>query len=151
MQIHRRELLATTAWFVAGTVIARATTIQGHLPWHPDAGSPPTQVHTGPWLYFTVDEAAAVEAIADRIIPPDPNTPGGRDAGCGVYIDRQIAGPYGSNDGQYRGGPFEKGTKTQGPQEPDTTAKLIARGSPRSTLLHWQIRRKALRRSQRRR
>jgi gluconate 2-dehydrogenase gamma chain len=128
MKLHRRELLATAAWFAASVAIARATTISGQLPWHPNAGYPPTPVRPGPWQYFTLDEATAVEAIADRIIPPDPQTPGGKAAGCGVYVDRQLAGPYGHNGGQYRAGPFQKGTKTQGPQGPDTAAETYRKG-----------------------
>jgi gluconate 2-dehydrogenase gamma chain len=124
MLLHRRELLATTAWFVVGTVIAHASEIRGRLPWHPNAASPPTPARPGPWLYFSADEAAAVEAIADRIIPPDPQTPGGRDAGCGVYLDRQLAGPYGRNEGLYNAAPFQKGTKSQGLQSSMTRAEL---------------------------
>jgi len=128
MKLHRRELLATAAWFVAGIAVARATSISGRLPWHPNAGHPPAAVRPGPWQFFTVDEAAAVEAIADRIIPPDPQTPGGKDAGCGVFVDRQLAGPYGRNGGQYRSGPFQNGSKSQGPQGPDTTAQTYRKG-----------------------
>jgi hypothetical protein len=39
------------------------------------------------------DEARAIEAIVDRIIPPDDETPGGKDAGCAVFIDRQLKAP----------------------------------------------------------
>jgi len=124
MSIHRRELLATAAWLAVGTVIAHATTIQGALPWHPNAGHPPTKVRPGPWQYFSHDEATAVEAIADRLIPPDPQTPGGRDVGCGVFIDRQLAGPYGSSAGQYRSAPFQQGATSQGPQGEATPAEL---------------------------
>ena len=124
MDTRRRELLATAAWLAVGTVIAHATTISGSLPWHPNAGHPPIKVRPGPWQYFSLDEADTVEAIADRLIPPDPQTPGGKDAGCGVFIDRQLAGPYGRNDGLFDGGPFAKGTKTQGPQSPVTPAAL---------------------------
>jgi gluconate 2-dehydrogenase gamma chain len=98
--------------------------VAGRLPWHPNAGLPPTPARPGPWLYFSADEAAAVEAIADRIIPPDSQIPGGKDAGCGVYLDRQLSGPYGRNEGLYSAGPFQKGTKLQGPQSPTTRAKL---------------------------
>jgi gluconate 2-dehydrogenase gamma chain len=124
MLFHRRELLATAAWFVAGTAVGRATTITGRLPWHPNAGIPPPDARPGSWLYFSADEAAAVEAIADRIIPPDPQTPGGKDAGCGVFIDRQLAGPYGRSEGLYREGPFQTGSKSQGPQSETTPAEL---------------------------
>ena len=124
MLVHRRQLLATAAWFVAGTAVARASVITGRLPWHPNAGDPPPPVRPGPWVYFSADEAATVEAIADRIIPPDPQTPGGKDSGCGVYIDRQMAGPYGRSEGLYRGAPFQNGTKVQGPQSATTPADL---------------------------
>jgi gluconate 2-dehydrogenase gamma chain len=66
--------------------------------------------------------------LADRIIPPDPSTPGGKDAGCVVFIDRQLAGPYGRRAGLYTQGPFEKGTKVQGPQSPDGPAALYRKG-----------------------
>jgi gluconate 2-dehydrogenase gamma chain len=41
---------------------------------------------------------------------------GGKDAGCAVFIDRQLAGPYGRQEGLYVRPPFLKGTKQQGPQ-----------------------------------
>lgn len=65
-----------------------------------------------------------MEAIVDRIIPPDPDSPGGKDAGCATFIDRQLKGPYGSAAGLYRLGPYTKGTKEQGPQSPQTPAAL---------------------------
>jgi hypothetical protein len=37
---------------------------------------------SGPWLFFTADEVAIVEAAVDRLIPPDNRGPGGKDAGC---------------------------------------------------------------------
>src|SRR5271155_2439750 len=45
---------------------------------------------------------AAVEALMDRLIPPDPNTPGGKDTGCAVFIDRQLAGALGRRAGSAR-------------------------------------------------
>ena len=51
---------------------------------------------TRPWAFFTAEEGAAVEALVDRLIPPDAETPGGKDCGCAVFIDRQLAGDYGS-------------------------------------------------------
>ncbi len=122
MPLHRRELLATAAWFVAGIAVARASVITGHLPWHPEAGTPPTPVRPGSWQYFTADEAATVEALADRIIPPEPQTPGGKDAGCAVYLDRQLAGPYGRREGDYNRGPFMAAPKNFGEQSEDGPA-----------------------------
>jgi gluconate 2-dehydrogenase gamma chain len=116
MHIHRRDLLASTALLLLAMPLARAATISGELPWEPYAGDPPTPVQPGPWHFFTADEGRTVEAIADRIIPPDPDTPGGKDAGCAVFVDRQLAGPYGHNQGHYNKPPFMKGSKQQGPQ-----------------------------------
>ena len=113
---RRRELLAGTALFLLGTMSARGAVLLHRLPWEPDAGEPPTPVRPGPWLFFTDDEGRAVEAIADRIIPPDPQTPGGKDSGCAEFVDRQLAGPYGRRQGLYVSPPFLKGAKNQGPQ-----------------------------------
>src|SRR5262245_24694157 len=116
MRLHRRELLASAAWFLAGTALSRAAEIAGQLPWYPNAGNPPAPVLPGPWQFFSRDEAAAVEALADRIIPPDLQTPGGKDSGCAVYLDRQLAGPYGKSEGLYNRPPFKQGANNQGPQ-----------------------------------
>jgi gluconate 2-dehydrogenase gamma chain len=113
---RRRELLAGTAILLLGMSTARATAIFGQLPWAPNAGNPPTPARPGPWLFFTGAEGAAMDAIADRIIPPDPQTPGGKDAGCAVFVDRQLAGPYGRQDGLYVRPPFQAGAKNQGAQ-----------------------------------
>ena len=122
MAMRRRDFLAGTAILVLSSMKSRATVISGGLPWTPNAGSPPVPVRPGPWHYFTADEGRAVEALADRIIPPDPQTPGGKDAGCAVFIDRQLAGPYGRAEGHYTRPPFMPGTKQQGPQSADGPA-----------------------------
>jgi gluconate 2-dehydrogenase gamma chain len=73
-------------------------------------------------MFFTADEAKLIEAAVDRLIPPDDRGPGGKDAGCAVYIDRQLAGPYGRADGLYMRPPFMPGAATQGYQSPDAPA-----------------------------
>jgi gluconate 2-dehydrogenase gamma chain len=126
MKLRRRDFLASAALLI-GTAAARAATISGALPWSPNAGNPPDIVRPGPWQFFSSQEAAAIEAIADRIIPADPQTPGGKDAGCAVFLDRQLAGPYGRREGLYVGAPFVKGSKQQGPQSADSPAQLYRR------------------------
>jgi gluconate 2-dehydrogenase gamma chain len=79
--------------------------------------------NAGRLAFFHPQEAATVEAVVDRLIPPDPETPGGKDCGCAVFIDRQLAGPYGRNEAYYMMGPFQEGTKQQGPQSAATTAQ----------------------------
>ena len=121
--IRRRELMLTTATtLLVSTNSVLAGVVQGGMPWEPNAGAPPTAVKPGAWTYFTAEEAAAVEALVDRLIPPDPQTPGGKDAGCAVFIDRQLAGPYGSAEALYMRGPFADGTPQQGDQSPLTPA-----------------------------
>ena len=119
MRLHRRELLGSAAFLlIGGAAGARAQ----WLPWRPEAGSPPEPFVKGSWVFFEPAEGAAVEALVDRLIPPDSETPGGKDTGCAVYIDRQLAGPFGRRAGLYLSPPFIKGTKQQGPQDEDGPA-----------------------------
>src|ERR1700757_4983696 len=114
--LGRPELFSGTGTLLLGAPAARAGAILGELPWWPNAADPPAAVEPGPWLFFNSAEGAALEALADRIIPPDPQTPGGKDAGCAVFLDRQLAGPYGRQEGLYVRPPFQKGARNQGPQ-----------------------------------
>jgi len=123
-QLSRRQLLGSSA--VALLLMSKsvyAAVIKGGLPWKAGSANPPTAVIPDSWRYFTPREAAIVEAFVDRLIPPDPQTPGGKDCGCAVFIDRQLAGPYGRNENFYMLGPFQQGTKQQGPQSPLTAAQ----------------------------
>ena len=128
--LRRRDLLAATAaLLVAHVAEARAESIglgQG-MPWQPFAGDPPTPVTPGPWTYFSPEEGATVEALVDRLIPPDPETPGGRDIGCAVFIDRQLAGGFGQAQGLYMRPPFQSGAPTQGLQSAATPAQVYRR------------------------
>src|SRR5581483_5099094 len=76
--IRRRDVLKGTALALVGTGAARGGVISQEVPWTPDESNPPQPVRPGPWVFFTAAEAATVEALVDRIIPPDPNTPGGK-------------------------------------------------------------------------
>ncbi len=116
LSYHRRDFLAGAASLLVVPAIGHAHIITGRLPWTPNAGAPPTPATSGPWQFFTAAEATAMEALADRIIPPDPQTPGGKDAGCAVFVDRQLAGAYGQQQGLYTEAPFKEGSKNQGPQ-----------------------------------
>jgi len=122
--VNRRQLLGSSAAVLLLTSpAARAAVMKGGLPWHPGAGDPPQVVTGNGWHYFTPREAATVEAFVDRLIPADALSAGGKDCGCAVFIDRQLAGPYGRNHGWYMSGPFQPGTKQQGPQSPITPAQ----------------------------
>jgi gluconate 2-dehydrogenase gamma chain len=128
LAICRRGLLAGAAYFAFGASRAGATVIFAHLPWAPNAGAPPAAATLGPWVFFTGEGGRTVEALADRIIPPDPQTPGGKDSGSAVFIDRQLAGPYGRQDGLYIRPPFLKGAKNQGHQSENGPAQQYREG-----------------------
>jgi gluconate 2-dehydrogenase gamma chain len=127
--IARRHLLASAAAFlVLGIGRGYARNISGSLPWAPNTAQPPVPVRPGPWQFFTADEAKLVEAMVDRVIPPDERGPGGKDAGCAVFIDRQLAGPYGASDDLYMRPPFMPGLPTQGYQNPEAPAARYRAG-----------------------
>lgn len=116
----RRQLLAATALIALtaqGRTPAKARSVHGALPWSAHEAYPPTRVSPGGWLFFTADEAATIEAMANRLIPADDLGPGGGEAGCAVFLDRQLMGPYGSSAWLYMQGPFAKGTPQQGLQD----------------------------------
>lgn len=125
-------LLASTAAIVAVTTISRragARVISGATPWSPNEVYPPEIVQPGPWRFFTADEAAVVEAIADRLIPPDDLGPGGKDAGCAVFIDRQLMSPYGTSEWLYMEAPFVPDAPGNfGPQSPKTPIQRYREG-----------------------
>lgn len=126
----RRHFLTSAAAISLVTVSThvRAQSISGVLPWQPFAAEPPTPIGPQGWVFFTPAEAAAVEAIVDRLIPADDLSVGGKEAGCAVFIDRQLAGSYGSSSRLYMKGPFLPGLPTQGYQGKETPAARYREG-----------------------
>jgi gluconate 2-dehydrogenase gamma chain len=59
-----------------------------------------------PLRFFTAEEARCVAAACDRIFPSDSSGPGAKEAAVIIYIDRQLAGPYGKDKYRYTKGPF---------------------------------------------
>jgi gluconate 2-dehydrogenase gamma chain len=115
-RITRRSLLATAALLIT-TAGVHARVVTKVLPWRPNEVHPVKPVVPGGYLFFTAGEAAAVDAIVDRLIPTDELGPGARDAGVTTFIDRQLTGPYGGHDWLYMQGPFsDKPLPTQGLQ-----------------------------------
>jgi gluconate 2-dehydrogenase gamma chain len=58
-----------------------------------------------PLRFFTAAEAQVVQAASERIFPSDESGPGATEAGVVIYIDRQLAGPYGRDQRRYTKGP----------------------------------------------
>ncbi len=116
LKMCRRRFLASVAALPALTGGAFAHTMPHSLPWSPFAGDPPKPINPLGWYFLTPSEVITVEAIVDRLIPADHLSPGGKDAGCAVFIDRQLAGSFGKSSHLYNKGPFLPGLPTQGYQ-----------------------------------
>src|SRR3954453_3832757 len=78
----------------------------------PAQGNSPQQqgAQQATYLFFSAPEAALMEAMVDRLIPPDELGPGANEAGVVSYIDRQLAGAWGAGERLYRAGPWVQGT-----------------------------------------
>ena len=117
-KIGRREFL-TVAGAAALAPAAPAAAQQTQLatsstaPAATTAAAPPVDE---PLLTLTATEHAFFVAAADTIIPPDALSPSGSDCGVANFIDRQLAGAYGTGARLYRQGPFPKGKPEQGYQ-----------------------------------
>jgi gluconate 2-dehydrogenase gamma chain len=114
--IPRRTFLVGAG--VAGTVAAAGVTPSPALP-ATALESAPIPAATAPpeaWLTLNQTEAAFVAAAVDTLIPADDLTPSGSACGVAIFIDRQLAGAYGSGARLYRDGPFLKGKPEHGYQ-----------------------------------
>jgi gluconate 2-dehydrogenase gamma chain len=74
------------------------------------------------------DEAAFIEALVNVMCPADELSPSGVDCGLAIYIDRQLAGPYGKGDGRYQRGPYRHGKPQSGLQLPLTPEQFCKAG-----------------------
>jgi gluconate 2-dehydrogenase gamma chain len=77
------------------------------------------------YVFFNSEEAAFIEAAVARLIPADEEWPGAFEACVPNYIDKQLAGAWGSGERLYRSGPWQPGTPSQGYQLPYTPAELF--------------------------
>jgi gluconate 2-dehydrogenase gamma chain len=81
-----------------------------------------------PYLSLGPGEAAFIEALVNILCPADEFSPNGVDCGLAIYIDRQLAGPYGQGDRRYLRGPFKHGKPELGLQLPLTPEQFCKAG-----------------------
>ena len=134
--ISRRGLLtggaAIGAAGAAGAAVSRhdgelgdpPQAIRGEMPWAEGAADAPPGASGNGYVFFTPAEASLIEAIVDRLIPPDPVGPGAAEAGVPTFLDRQLAGQYGQGQHFFLGGPWPKGAPEQGYQSRFSPAQL---------------------------
>jgi gluconate 2-dehydrogenase gamma chain len=130
MKNNRRDFLKTVGT-VGATGLAAAVTAE---PADAQAPAPATAKATAAtpvshaYTFLTAPEGAFIEAAVDRFIPADELTASGTDCGVAIFIDRQLAGAWGSGDRMYMQGPWQKGAATQGYQSPLTPAEFFRAG-----------------------
>jgi len=132
--IPRRDFLKGAG--AAGTAVATALTGAVTVPSEATAQTPAmTSVkdvaavpQPEPLLILTATEAAFLSAAYDTFIPADRLSPSGTDCGLVTFMDRQLAGAWGSGAKLYRSGPFIQGTPQQGYQLPLTPREFFAEG-----------------------
>jgi len=77
-----------------------------------------------PLRFFTQLEAQVIVAACERIFPANESGPGATQAGAMIYIDHQLAGPYGTDKYRYTQPPFIESVPEhgyQGKQNPQET------------------------------
>jgi gluconate 2-dehydrogenase gamma chain len=119
--MKRREFLAIPASALGGTLLYTLAREPFRLEAQEAAReSATTQEASGmvnvPLRFFTAAEARVIAAACDRIFPSDSSGPGAREAGVVIYIDRQLAGPYGADKYRYTKGPFADSVPEHGYQ-----------------------------------
>jgi gluconate 2-dehydrogenase gamma chain len=111
--IARRHFLLGAGTAVAAG-LAPAAPAEAQTPQASPAAPPATEPE--PLLTLTATEHAFFVAAADTIIPADELSPSGSECGVATFIDRQLAGAYGTGARLYRDGPFPKGKPELGYQ-----------------------------------
>jgi gluconate 2-dehydrogenase gamma chain len=81
-----------------------------------------------PLRFFSEQEAKVIVAACERIFPADESGPGASQAGVMVYIDRQLAGPYGTDKYRYTKGPFVESIPEHGYQGKETPRETYRAG-----------------------
>ena len=81
-----------------------------------------------PLRFFTEPEAHVIVAASERIFPANESGPGAAQAGVVVYIDRQLAGPYGIDKYRYTQEPFVDSIPEHGYQGKDNPQQIYRAG-----------------------
>lgn len=81
-----------------------------------------------PLRFFTAAEARVIAAACARIFPTDETGPGANEAAVVIYIDRQLAGPYGRDKYRYTKGPFVQSVPEHGYQGKESPREIYRAG-----------------------
>lgn len=119
----RRSFLKATAAGAALTGLAVSAKAQ--------PAEPPVPLDQYQPEYFNADEYAFIMAATARLIPSEGNGPGAMETRVPVFIDRQLAGDYGTADDWYMVGPHDpNAVPERGWQTPLNPAEVYRQAIP---------------------
>ena len=118
--MKRREFLIVPAKALGGLLLS---SLVGE--WIPAVAADGVKV---PLRFFTAEEARVIQAATERIFPGDASGPGATEAGVTIYIDRQLASPYGKDKYRYTKGPWIESIPEHGYQGKDTPQQIYRAG-----------------------
>jgi gluconate 2-dehydrogenase gamma chain len=121
--MKRREFLIIPAASIGGTLLY---TLAGE-PFLLKAQTKDGSVKV-PLRFFTAEEARVVAAACERIFPSDNSGPGATEAAVVIYIDRQLAGPYGHDKYRYTKGPWVDSVPEHGYQGKENPQETYRQG-----------------------
>jgi gluconate 2-dehydrogenase gamma chain len=119
--MKRREFLTVPAAAIGGTLLY---TLVGE-PVRLQAQDGTVKL---PLRFFTAEEARVVTAACARIFPSDESGPGAAEGGVVIFIDRQLAGPYGRDKYRYTKGPFVESYPEHGYQGKESPREIYRAG-----------------------
>src|SRR5580700_9729515 len=119
--MKRREFLTVPATALGGTLLYTLA----REPVRVQAQSGNLDI---PLRFFSAAEARVITAACARIFPSDATGPGATEAGVVIYIDRQLAGPYGRDKYRYTKGPFVTSVPEHGYQGKQTPREMYRAG-----------------------
>jgi len=123
--MHRRQFLTITVSSVGGALVYTLGRAPLRLAAKEKKDDRTVRI---PLKFFSEDEALDVGAAAARIFPSDESGPGAKEAGVVIYIDRQLAGPYGRDAHRYTQPPFEEAPPELGYQGKATPREAYREG-----------------------
>jgi gluconate 2-dehydrogenase gamma chain len=122
--MKRREFLALPVESLGGVLLYSLAGEAVHLQAQAQAGG----TLRVPLRFLTAAEAGVVQAACARIFPSDASGPGATEAAVVIYIDHQLAGPYGSDKYRYTQAPFVESVPEHGYQGKETPREIYREG-----------------------
>jgi len=122
--MRRRQFLVLSAASVGGVLVYSLDGTVSRLSAQAKPGSDQIRI---PLRFFTESEARIVAAAASRIFPSDESGPGAREAGVAIFIDRQLAGPWGRDGHRYTRPPFDETAAEEFGYQKAATPQMVYR------------------------